>query len=373
MLIGAAKIFVKELNELVARPYLGLWLLLIPIGFIYVAGNSNVKPQSIGILVTSAPHGVPSGETVFKLVSEFVNTEVMMLPKEASLSPINLIVANAKIAIVWKGHWHILIRPQNSKEREALLSFAYQIALSIGSQKPFQVKLFEVSSESEIDDLFIEKTTEIQIVDFGAAQVESNKALVPRMIALLVVFIPFLLASNVITRERENGTLASLLVVPGVSWWSMIIGKIMICLFMALVNLLILLLCAVAFFGFLIRQGFMDIILIQLLAIAISTLTGIAVSAIVRTQLQAYFVSTLYAFGLVFLSGILFPLELSTEVIQSVSRTLPLTYSQNNLSQWMIFGLPVWPSFEETKWLFIQLASAAGLAFICLIYARKRI
>ena len=58
-MIGSVKVFIKDLYELVSRPFLGAWLVLVPLVFLYVAGNIDVHPSHFRTLVQPAENAKP--------------------------------------------------------------------------------------------------------------------------------------------------------------------------------------------------------------------------------------------------------------------------------------------------------------------------
>lgn len=365
---GAAKIFVKEIQELLNRPYLALWLVIIPLCFLYVAGNSNDSSPRIRTLVQPSTEADPTGEMVKKLVLEYSNIELLQWQDNWSPSPVGLVQSRAKIGVFWQGGWRVLVRPRSDEERVFLLELARRIALSIGFKIPFETML--LSADAKRPEI------QVQVLDFGTNPEPSDAYLVPRMIALIAIFIPFLMAVSTIARDKENGTIGVLLVAPDVGWRNLIIGKAITCLFVAVTSLFLLIIAAVAVFDMSVQSGFPGGFRgmgLQLLAIMVSTLQGLAASALVRSQFQAYLLSTVYAFCLVFLTGLLFPLEQATETVRFGSLFFPLTFSREPLEEALLLGLPAWPFVRETWWLVGQLMVAAVLAIGSLSIARNRL
>ena len=365
---GAAKVFVKEVQELFNRPYLALWFVIIPLCFLYVAGNSNDSYPRIRTLVQPSIEAQPAGKMVHKLVEEYSSIDLLEWQDDWSPSPVGLVQARAKIGVFWQDGWRVLVRPVNDDERLLLLDLAHRIALSISFEVPYETMLLT----SNADLLGVQ----VQVLDFGTNPKPSDAYLVPRMIALIVIFIPFLMAVSTIARDRENGTIGILLVAPGVGWRNLIIGKATTCIFVAMISLFLLIIASVSVFDLSVQSGFpigLWELGLQLLAIMVSMLQGLAASALVRSQFQAYLLSTVYAFCLVFLTGLLFPLEQATETVRYASLFFPLTFSLEPLEQTLLLGLPVWPFERETWWLMGQLMVAAVLAMGSLSIARSRL
>ena len=70
-MIGVAKVFVKDLYEMSSRPYLGIWLILVPLALLYVAGQSIVNsPQTLLLLNERVESDVDVAE-IAELLEEF--------------------------------------------------------------------------------------------------------------------------------------------------------------------------------------------------------------------------------------------------------------------------------------------------------------
>ena len=221
-MIGSAKVFVKDLYELGSRPLLGAWLVLVPLVLLYVAGNIDVHPSYIRTIVQPAESAKPAGARVRALASEF--TQLAVVERDWDVSESSLVMAQdgAQIALAWDGRWQIFLRPSSSHEREQLLVLAYQLAMSIGFEKPWQIKFLESIIQSDqtsegdgqwpgrdgAANLAAAADAGIEIVDLGSPTGEQTASLIPRVIALIVALLPFLVACSSLIRERETGTLA---------------------------------------------------------------------------------------------------------------------------------------------------------------------
>ena len=167
--------------------------------------------------------------------------------------------------------------------------------------------------------------------------------------------------------------LATLLVAPRIGWWSIVAGKILATVFISAANLLLMLIAAIALFDVPMRSGVWSIFGVQLLAILVSTLLGLAISILVGTHRQAYFLSAMYAFCLIFMTGLLFPLDRAIDTVRSLSHLMPLSFSLAPLNEWMSSGVYGWPFAEEVRWLYLQLIVALALVIISVHIARTRL
>ena len=372
---GGLSIFVREMHELINRPFFALCIMLVPVGFLYIAGNSNVHNILVKVMLHPADNAQPNHEKVHELLEEFTDIRVVNRSWHPWATAEEMSLHKAEIALVWDNEgWHFFLRP-GVNGRDRLRALAFQMAISIGVEKPWQIKILEANlDESGANDGFdLGMLSRFRMTPLGPPEDRLFADLIPRVIALVVVFMPFLFACQTIVREKENGMLAALLVAPNVGWWSIVSGKILATVFISTVNLLVLLLAAIAMFDVPIRSGVWPVLGVQLLAIFVSTLFGLATSTLVGTHRQAYFLSAIYAFCLIFLTGLIFPLERAIDTVNSMSHLLPLTFSLAPLTEWMTNGIYGWPFVMEQQWLGLQLIAGLGLLFISVEIARRRL
>ena len=276
------------------------------------------------------------------------------------------------MAVAWDGEWHVYVRPEGSADRGRLVSLAYQIAATIGRGTPWQLAVRDiVASEGSLVDE--ELLTAYTVIDLGSPAVERNGDFISAMIALTIVFLPFLVACGSMVREWEHGTLQTLLVAPGVSWRGLVGGKVCLALFATTVVFACMTIVSFGYFDIPARLDFLSMLLFQLPAMAASAFLGVATSSILKAQFSAYFVSVLYAFCLMFLSGMIFPISESADVIRLVAELLPLTHSLSAMTQWLLHGVPAFHHSDDAYALSLLCAGAFGAMVVGAAFARRKI
>jgi ABC-type multidrug transport system permease subunit len=203
----------------------------------------------------------------------------------------------------------------------------------------------------------------------GAPQLE----LVPRTTALMIVFLPFVLAARSFARELAFGTLPFLLGLPHGGWRSMAAGKIAACAWTVIALLLILFLAAFPLFGFTPKPGLFLQLAVQSFAILTSACLGLLAAIQVRNQMHIYLVIAVYFLALVLVSGFLFPLETAAPLIQAASYFSPLTFSGKILESWLFFGTSPLVFTTDLLFLIAQATAAIVLLSLAIVQARKRI
>jgi len=155
---------------------------------------------------------------------------------------------------------------------------------------------------------------------------ESKNYVVPGLIAVILQIIAALLTSLTIAREWEMGTMEQLLSTP-LRPVEIVLGKMMAYFVVGLGDSVIALLVGLFVFGVPLRGS------ILLLAVSVCVFLfgalfwGIFISAVAKTQLQAYQMGILSSFLPAFLlSGFVYSIETMPKVIQVITHVIPARY-----------------------------------------------
>ncbi len=149
---------------------------------------------------------------------------------------------------------------------------------------------------------------------------------VPAVLAMVLMLVTMMLPAMAVVREREIGTLEQIAVTP-LRPWQLIVGKLVPFVIIGLFDLL--LVSAVSRFalGVPLRGSLLTLLLLTSLYLLNTLGLGLLVSTLVGTQQQAMMFS---AFGLLvpmlYLGGLIFPVENMPLGFQYVSRLTPVYY-----------------------------------------------
>ncbi|HYH22339.1 MAG TPA: ribosome-associated ATPase/putative transporter RbbA [Azospirillum sp.] len=116
----------------------------------------------------------------------------------------------------------------------------------------------------------------------------SLDAMVPATIALLLIFIPAILAALGVVREKELGSITNLYVTP-VTRLEFLLGKQIPYVALAAFNLLLMVLMAVTLFGVPIKGSVAGLLLGGFVYVCATTALGLLISTFTRTQTAAIF------------------------------------------------------------------------------------
>lgn len=148
----------------------------------------------------------------------------------------------------------------------------------------------------------------------------------PVILALVLMLNTLILPSMGIVREKEIGTLEQILVTP-LKPWQMILGKLLPFAVIGFINVIAV--TAIIVFGFQVPlQGSFALLLLLTAPFLLTNLSlGLWVSTLVRTQQQAMMTAIfLLMIPMIYLSGLIFPIENMPDSIQWVTYAIPLRY-----------------------------------------------
>ena len=194
---------------------------------------------------------------------------------------------------------------------------------------------------------------------------KSSYFFVPGLAALILIMISVLLTSIGIVREKETGTMEQILVSP-IRPIEIIVGKVVPYVFLAFVDLVIILVIAhfvynVPFVG---RLSF--IIFSSLIFIFTALSLGLLISTTAMTQQVAMMMALMATLlPTVMLSGFMFPINSLPKVLQLLTYAVPARYFMVVIRGIMLKG-------NSLQQLLPELAILAAIGIVLLIVSAKR-
>jgi ABC-2 type transport system permease protein len=193
----------------------------------------------------------------------------------------------------------------------------------------------------------------------------SQNAIVPGLIAVILMVIAAMLTSLTIAREWENGTLEMLAASP-LRPWEVILGKMLPYLAIGLVDLLISSLTGMLLFGVPFRGSPALLLFLSSVFMIGSLSLGIAISAATRNQLLASQLAMITTFLPAFLlSGLLFDLDNLPLVVRWISHLVPARYFVQILKGIYLKGLGL-------EFLYSEVLFLVAFALLVLLLTRAR-
>jgi ABC-2 type transport system permease protein len=188
-------------------------------------------------------------------------------------------------------------------------------------------------------------TVDVRVRPWYNPDAESSTYIVPGIIGILLTLTLVTVTSAAIVRERERGTLEQLVVTP-IGKTSLMLGKTIPFALVGYIQVTVILLLGRLLFHVPIRGSMALLYLLTAPFIVASLGTGLFISTLTRTQLQAMQLSFFFVLPNILLSGFMFPRAAMPEVAQWIGAMLPLTYYLTVMRGVLLKGVSIgalWP------------------------------
>ena len=155
---------------------------------------------------------------------------------------------------------------------------------------------------------------------------ESRTFFVPGVIALMITLLTLLLTSLAIVREKEIGTMEQIMVTP-IRPVEFILGKTVPFALISFVDLAMVALVGVLWFGIPVRGSFALLVFAMSVYLLSALGIGLLISTISQTQQQAMMSTFFFFMPAVLLSGFMFPIANMPVVVQWLTYLNPMRYA----------------------------------------------
>lgn len=162
----------------------------------------------------------------------------------------------------------------------------------------------------------------------------------PGIMAMVVMMSLMTGLPHAISYEKDMGTLDGMLVAP-TSRWAIILGKVMAQSTRGMVQGFIILLLAIVLFGVVIHGSILLVVLLILLTVFSFVGLGILITSLTDKEETATMVMMTLMFPMMFLSGVMFPIQQMPSFMQTLANFLPLTYAATAMRKVMVLGAGV--------------------------------
>jgi ABC-2 type transport system permease protein len=193
---------------------------------------------------------------------------------------------------------------------------------------------------------------------------------VPAVLAMILIIMTTLLSAMGVVREKEIGTMEQIIVTP-IRSWQLIVGKLFP--FAAIGTIQIFLVTAVTVFGFGVplRGSFLLLVGLSMLFILNTLGLGLLVSTLTRTQQQAMMMAAFTVMmPMIYLSGLIFPIENMPPVVQAITYAIPVRYYANIIRGVFLRGSGLSVLWPEALTLALM---GTGLLAVSALRFRKRL
>jgi ABC-2 type transport system permease protein len=159
----------------------------------------------------------------------------------------------------------------------------------------------------------------------------------PAILAMMVLFLGFLLSGISFLRERTHGTMERLMASP-VSRMDIVAGYLLGFLTFAVLQTLILFFYTVYVLKVDFSGALWQIIVFQILIGIMAVCLGIFISVFAKNEFQMIQFIPLIVMPQVFICGLLFPVNQLPDYLQWIAKFLPLTYGIDGIRALMLHG-----------------------------------
>ena len=189
---------------------------------------------------------------------------------------------------------------------------------------------------------------------------------VPAVLALVLMVMTMLLSAMGIVREKEIGTLEQIMVTP-IRPWQLIVGKLAPFGVIGLIQVPLVTGVAVFGFGVPLRGSFWLLLGLTMLFLLSTLGLGLLVSTLVQNQQQAMMGAAFAAMvPMIYLSGLIFPIENMPRAIQLVTYAIPLRYYAEIIRGVFLRGSGIdvlWPEAVTLLGMGLAILGLAALRF----------
>ncbi len=190
---------------------------------------------------------------------------------------------------------------------------------------------------------------------------------VPAVLAMVLMLVTMMLPSMAVVREKEIGTLEQISVTP-LRPWQLIVGKLTPFAIIGMIDTAVIVVLAQVVFGVPLRGSFLLLLFLTFLFLLNTLGLGLFASTMVATQQQAMmFAVFVLMVPMIYLSGLIFPIENMPMLFQIGSYGIPVRYYGIILRGVFLKG-----SGLDVLWPEALTLALTGLAWLTFASARFR-
>ncbi|MEA2603554.1 MAG: drug efflux transport system permease protein [Acidobacteriota bacterium] len=239
------------------------------------------------------------------------------------------------------------------------LGYAAQILAGAGA---------EMAASRRVPGMALARTGRYELVPrvWYNPDLKSRWFYVPAVLAMVLMLVTMILPSMAVVREKEIGTLEQLSVTPLRSW-QLILGKLTPFLVMGMLDMLLVTGLITGLFHVPLRGSLLLLAFLTFLFLLTTLGLGLLVSTLVRTQQQAMGLCIFVLMvPMIYLSGLIFPVENMPRGFQIASYAIPVRYYANVLRGIFLKGSGLdilWPEALALLGIGLTVLTLASLRF----------
>jgi ABC-2 type transport system permease protein len=363
LLSHSVRIAWKDLTELFRNRLGVVLLILMPlfmmamIGFIYPSGTTTISNMSVGVVNQDSGFNnitLPSQAFLTGLQQINSQTHMLKLSNATSLADIKSEIQNSKIdgGIIIPSNFSecimngeqgtlIIITDQSNPTISAELQGALTGVFGEMSTLLAQEKVQGISSAVTANDsLAIVQPYVVKSEGVVPGNPSYFNFIAPGIMMLTVMMSVMTGLPVAISQEKEVGTMDGMMVAP-INRLSIILGKALGQTARGLLQGFIIMALAVVLFGVAIHGSLLLVVGLLLLGVFSFVGLGIVMTSFAKDQETAQMMMMTLMFPMMFLSGVMFPIQSMPWYMQDIAKFLPLTYAADALRKVMVLGAGV--------------------------------
>jgi ABC-type multidrug transport system permease subunit len=348
-----------------------LLAIVLPAVILVLVGQLRVRPPSYRILVAGTATAVGPAhddvEAVLGLLREMSRFEIVEDSAPAA-DPFEVLRDRQLDAVLNVGDlgsegWSFYTAETRAVRLAGLEDLAARLQRTLGVRgaRPSSASPATITDEFE-DAVALGVVRPDAMHSYYPRAADQSLGVLAITVALIICFLPFVLAAPSLIRDREEHTLEMVLVAPGARWWSVLVAKTGAAVVVGLFTLALLTVLTQTLYGVYLKPGSTVLFVLAAAGMVASTALALAVSAAATSQSQVTAASGLYFLALIVFTGLLVPLSESSPMIVAISRALPVTFVYPAVQSWMVGDGSSAFAVIDVAWLAAQATMYGGIA-----------
>ena len=211
------------------------------------------------------------------------------------------------------------------------------------------------------DPSFVAEPISVERMNLIGSRTNQFEFLAPGFMALTVVMGTLTGLGSAISREKEQGTMDGIMVAP-IPRNAIVAGKMMAQTVRGLIQGFLILGLSMLLFGVQVYGSPILMVVVMLLGVASFSGIGLIVTSLAPEQETAQMMMVLLQFPMMFLSGLLFPMEQLPGWLQYVGKALPLYYAADALRKVIVLSANLSQIFPNVVVLIVYSLATLGVA-----------
>jgi len=228
-----------------------------------------------------------------------------------------------------------------------------------------------VEVQAYLTQLQRQSISQVEIIRKGALFAGFNVGLTI-VLAVVQIFAAFYEIAGGMSREREEGTYARLLVTP-VPIGSIVLGKTIFDILLSTARTFIVLGLAVYGYGAKPNTDILSLLALSLLVALVTMGLGFFASGLKMGQRAVVIVEFFLILFLFAFSGLIIDKELLVGISQVIANILPFTYAFDALRRTILLGVPLLSLTSDLQYMAGSCVLSYAAAFILLLKSRERL